>query len=74
MRPEKSTSGPGVQIGVAPAASGTIAEFLPGDRDLAREGLDDMGLQGVWSGMTLVAVDGRPASTWRPIRTCRRRR
>jgi len=67
VRPEKSEAGPGVQIGVAPAASGTIAEFLPGDADLARDALTSAGLEGVWSNWRLVDVDGRPAETWRDL-------
>jgi len=67
LRPEKLASGPGVQIGVAPAASGTIAEFLPSDRQRGRRALNQMGLEGVENGMSLVAIDGRPADSWRDI-------
>ncbi|MFG0274461.1 MAG: site-2 protease family protein [Phycisphaerales bacterium] len=67
LRPEKSTTGPGVQIGVAPGLSGTVAEFLPGDEDLARAEMVRAGLEGVWSGMTIVEAGGAPASTWRDL-------
>lgn len=67
VRPEKSTTGPGVQIGVAPGLSGTLAEFLPGDEDLARAELAKVGLEGVWSGMSIVEAGGAPASTWREL-------
>jgi regulator of sigma E protease len=63
MLPEMGNQSRLLEIGVAPALTGTITTpKTPAERELLRGALDRAGLSAVEPGMTLVTVGGRPVA------------